>query len=76
MHRAHNIIEILLKHVHFYYLIPISSSCLADNITKANLRVAIASLSCDIVDCMQLLTRDSLLKDFSPPATDTAWNSY
>ena len=69
MHRVH--IEILLKHVHFYYLIPIiASSRLVDNIIRAD------SLSCDIVDHMQLFTRDNLLKDLSPPATDTAWNSY
>ena len=29
------------------------------------------SLSYDIVDRMQLFTRDNLLKDLSPPATDT-----
>ena len=37
----------------------------ADYVTKAD------SLSCDIVDPMQLFTRDSLLKELSPPATDT-----
>ena len=29
------------------------------------------SLSCSIVDHIQLLTKESLLKDLSPPATDT-----
>ena len=29
------------------------------------------SLSYNIVDLRQLLTRESLLKDLSPPATDT-----
>ena len=56
--------------MHACSLIPIASYHLADNITRAD------SLSYDIVDCMQLFTRDNLLKDLSPPATDTAWNSY